>query len=397
MKKNIGLNIEYALVNGFFFIMYCASGSYGYNYLKYSDFGTEWIGFALTLVSVITLVFQMYMAPHLDRSKKWNERRLIIVTMIAIMILNGLLLIVPAGSWIIMVICIVSFALAAANMPFINSLAFAYEAQGKKINYGLGRGIGSIAYAISAAVIGALVSVLGGSDDMIVKILPLYMIITAGITAVCLAVMKDPVKVEDPDQKANTKISYLGFFRKYRKMMVAVAAMALVFFGHMLINTYMIDIVQAIGGDTADQGNAIFIQAVVELPMMAAFGYLLKKFKINTLLVAACVFYTIKHFLIAAAPNMTVFYLAMVFQAFSFAVLTPASVYFAKEHVLPEDRNEGQAVVNAAVTVGGILASFFGGILLSTISVHGVLILGVSVTALGAVLMFIGTRIVSRA
>ena len=39
-------------------------------------------------------------------------------------------------------------------------------------------------------------------------------------------------------------------------------------------------------------------------------------------------------------------------------------------HVAPEDRNKGQAVINAATTIGGLLASLFGGILLSVMSVH---------------------------
>jgi len=49
-------------------------------------------------------------------------------------------------------------------------------------------------------------------------------------------------------------------------------------------------------------------------------------------------------------------YAAMVPQMLSFAILTPASVYFADKYVLSQDRNRGQALMGMTITVGGISA-----------------------------------------
>lgn len=397
MKKDLSLNIKYALISAFYFMMVVGSGSYGYNFLKYSNFDTSVIGIALTLVSVIALVIQTGLAPIIDRSEKWNEKKLILVTMTISIVLFACMLVIPQGSILLLIIAVLGFALTASGIPYLNSLAFAYEQEGRKINYGIGRGIGSAAYAVGAAIVGWLVSWLGGADELIVRILPYYMIATGLLTIACLLSLKDPKKVEVPEEEKNAQISYGEFFRKYKKIFVVLAAMAMLFFCHMLINTYMIDVIKEIGGNTTDQGNAIFLQAMVEIPTMFLFGVILKKFKVNSLLMFAAFSYVLKHALICFAPNLPVFFMAMVLQMFSYAVIIPASVYFAEEHVAPEDRNKGQAVVNAATTIGGLLASLFGGILLSVMSVHGVLLVGLAVTVVGAVVMVIGIQVVKKA
>lgn len=395
MNKNIELNIKYALVSAFYFMMVCGSGSYGYNFLKFSDFNISIIGIALTLISIIALVLQTFIAPIIDRSDKWTEKKLILVTIITSIVLYICMLMIPAGSILLLVITVIAAALTMAGMPYLNSLAFAYEQEGYKINYGIGRGIGSASYAIGGAIIGALVGFLGGADGMIVKVFPYYMIVTGTLAVLCLLTMKSPKKVEAEEEVV--KISYGEFFAKYKKIVIVLVAMIMLFFTHMLINTYMIDVIQDIGGTTVDQGNAIFIQAMVELPTMFLFSLILKKVKVNTLLIFASVCYVLKHALICFAPNVPVFFIAMALQMLSYAVLVPASVYFAQENIDPADRNQGQAIMNATTTVGGLLASFFGGFLLSAMSVHGVLVLGLVITVLGAATMIIGVRSMKKA
>ena len=61
MNKNFILNLKYALINAFYFMMVVGSGSYGYNFLKFSKFDTSIIGISLTLVSILALFIQTFM------------------------------------------------------------------------------------------------------------------------------------------------------------------------------------------------------------------------------------------------------------------------------------------------------------------------------------------------
>ena len=218
-------------------------------------------------------------------------------------------------------------------------------------------------------------------------------IATIGVV-MTLQVPKDEKK-EVVEEKA--KISYASFFQKYSNVLMIVAAMICLNFTHMLINNYMINIISDIGGDAGSQGSATFIQAMVELPPMFGFALLLKKFRVDTLMVFSAIAWCVKDILILIAPNMAVYYFAMVFQMFSYAIIIPASVYLVDEYIASEDRNQGQAVMGAAGTIGGLFASFIGGFLLSLLSVRATLYVGIAVAVVGVLFMLIGMKKLKKA
>lgn len=62
------------------------------------------------------------------------------------------------------------FAFDAIN-PLLNAISVAYNGNGFYINYGVGRGIGSFAYAVAALVIGKVMAVFG-ADWMLLMSAP---------------------------------------------------------------------------------------------------------------------------------------------------------------------------------------------------------------------------------
>lgn len=385
--KYKNLNLKYALINCFYFFLVCGTAGFANNYLQYKGLDTSVIGILLTLVNIIALIGQTTMAPIVDKSKKWNEKKYILFTLAIAIVCYALMMFIPGESAFMMVLAVVGFACASIGIPYLNSIAFIYEKVGFKINYGLGRGVGSAAYAIAALIIGQLINFKDAS------ILPIWLLIMAVLDVIVIATLQVPEdEVETKEVKEESKVSYTAFFKKYSNIMLVVLALILLFFTHMLINNYMINIVEAIGGDAGSQGTATFIQALVELPPMFAFVYLLKKFRIDTLMIVAAISWAIKDILILVAPNMTVYYFAMILQMFSYAIVVPASVYFADQYIDSEDRNQGQTIMGAAGTIGGLLASFIGGILLSVLSVRATLYVGMAVAVLGAILMVVGVH-----
>lgn len=385
--KYKNLNLKYALINCFYFFLVCGTAGFANNYLQYKGLDTSVIGILLTLVNIIALIGQTTMAPIVDKSKKWNEKKYILFTLAIAIVCYALMMFIPGESAFMMVLAVVGFACASIGIPYLNSIAFIYEKVGFKINYGLGRGVGSAAYAIAALIIGQLINFKDAS------ILPIWLLIMAVLDVIVIATLQVPEDEEETKEvKEESKVSYTAFFKKYSNIMLVVLALILLFFTHMLINNYMINIVEAIGGDAGSQGTATFIQALVELPPMFAFVYLLKKFRIDTLMIVAAISWAIKDILILIAPNMTVYYFAMILQMFSYAIVVPASVYFADQYIDSEDRNQGQTIMGAAGTIGGLLASFIGGILLSVLSVRATLYVGMAVAVLGAILMVVGVH-----
>jgi PPP family 3-phenylpropionic acid transporter len=302
-----------------------------------------------------------------------------------------------------MIIAVICFTFASIGMPFLNSMAFIYEKDGQKINYGLCRGIGSAAWAIGSSLIGQLWSIMGKT------ILPWYVVGFAALSLLLVSLMPTPsaeaeAAAENETAKAETAkdLSYGAFFSKYGKAMIVAAAMILMYFCHMLINTYMAKVIANIMGDAAGatgavesvQGNALFIAAMVELPTMFLFSKIIEKVSIHKVMIFAAAVWSLKHALTWLCPNVITLYIIMVLQMLSYAALVPALVYFANEIAEPQDRNKSQAIFAATATVGSLLASLAGGQLFQFMGVSSVLLIGVIASCIGTVLMFIGVRAV---
>ena len=383
------LNLKYAFINCFYYMLMCGAMGFANNYLQYKEFGTSLIGIILTVVSIGALIGQTGMAPVVDHSEKLNEKRFILITLVVTSISFLLIAFLPDGSPLIILFWILGGAFGSMGLPYLNSIAFIYEKEGQKINYGLGRGIGSASYAVAGFIIGQLIS------RMNAGILPYWLFIMGVLTFISVLSLPVPERIrgEEKDiekEKTGKKTGYGAFFRKYHDILLVCISLICLFFCHMLINSFMLDVIRNIGGNAADQGNATFIQAMVEMPPLFAFAWLLKKCGVDKLMLIGAVFYSIKHILVLIAPNMTVYYIAMVLQMFSYAIIVPGMVYFADEHIAAEDRNQGQAIMTAMTTIGNLLASFCGGMMISALGVHTALLIGTVISVIGTILMAVG-------
>ena len=376
------LNLKYSLINAFYFMVMCGSAGFANNFLQAKGLETSVIGMILTGVSILALFGQTGMAPIIDRSEKLNEKKFIIFTLLVSIAMVALLCFIPDGSMLVIPITILGFAFASMGVPYLNSIAFIYESEGQTINYGLGRGVGSAAYAVAGLLIGQLISRTSA------EVLPYWIVGNSVLALLVVSTLQVPQKVEKKEtEEAQPKGSYIEFFKKYSDIVMVIVALICLYFCHMLINSYMINILENIGGTAADQGNATFIQALVELPPMFLFALILKKFKVDHIMAFAAVFYSIKHIMILMTGNLVMYYAAMVMQMVSYALIVPATVYFADSHIAPEDRNQGQVLMGATGTIGGLLSASIGGILIQAVGVHTTLVIATGVSVIGTLLM----------
>ena len=394
------LNARYALCNAGFMLLISGSLGFAYNFLSQSGFTPGTIGTVMSIVSLMGVFIGPAAGDLVDRSDKINQKIFITGAMIICACLCGLLLVIPKGSFLILPVIMLAFASSTVGMPLLNGMAFVYEKSGGVINYGLCRGIGSVAYAVGSNIVGRLWGAFGRNT------LPIWVIMGAILTIVAINLMPNPPKqVAAKGKKGATQeqsISVLQFFGKYPKTVPVIAALVLLYFCHNVFNTYLGAVLGDIMKGSTDeqiaavQGNALFIQAMVELPTMFGFALILKKLSVNQVMGLSAIFYSIKHIVLLLARNIPMFYAGMILQMLSFAALTPAVVYYANQQVNDEDRNKGQAVFTTANTVGGLLASFVGGWIFQLLSVRAGLTVAVVASVLGTVLMVIGTGLTAN-
>lgn len=384
------LNLKYALINIFYMFLICSTVGYAANFLLAKGFSNSAVGAVLSCVSIFGVVLQAVFAPLIDRSDKLTEKGFVSITLIITAVIALAMYFMPDASVLLLVLTTVSFSAASSGLPFINSIAFIYEKVGQTINYGLCRGLGSAAYAVGSLLIGRFLSISFQNGRLPSDYLPLIYASMALFTLIMVQTLEIPEAETSTDSPKAGKINYGQFFRKYSHILPVLAGMVMIYTCHMLINNFMIHVITNVGGDSSNQGTALFIQAMSELPPMFLFAKIMQKKDVDSIMALAGICFTVKHLLVWLAPDIRMLYLSMAVQMLGYALLIPSSVYFANKHFDEQDRNQGQAVTAWTTTIGGIIASLLGGVLMDHLAVSTVLLIGFLISLAGTLLMVKG-------
>ncbi len=156
---------------------------------------------------------------------------------------------------------------------------------------------------------------------------------------------------------------------------------------HVLIDNFMLQIMQSLGGGTENLGLALSIAAFVEVPAIWLYGKLRRRLSDQTFLVFAVWPWAFKTFLIFLAESPTAIYAAEVLQFCSYAFYTPSIVCCVDRWFPPESRLRGQSLVGSAYTLGCVLAAVLGGTLLDALGVPATLLILVGIACMGAALV----------
>lgn len=392
--ENKSLDIRYACIHGFYWMLCCSMIGYASVFLLDKGFTNTTIGTVLAIANILAVFGQPAVASYMDKTSKLSLRMLISLILVVIIALSLVLCFLTGASMVMVVLTIVAFTLMLTLQPFINSLTFAFEKNGIHINFGLARGIGSVAYAVMSLILGNLVAAFSP------ELLPFFYV---GLSLCALFFVytfflpghKDEI-VHQEKETEHDQLSMGQFIKKYKTFMLLLVATVLLFFDHSVINNFFIQVVNHINGNSADMGNAIFLAAVLELPTMALFTKFQQKIGCKNMMLISAVFFSVKHVLTYFAVNMFMIYVAQVMQMLAYAVFIPASVYYVSQLVEEHDMNKGQALVTGAMTLASVFASLAGGVLLDALGVSKVLMIGAIISVLGTICMFISVEDVDQ-
>ena len=388
MKKIMSIDIKYSAIQVLYYGSFCALMGYASVYLLDKGFTSSIIGIVLALVSVLSVFTQPAVGSFVDRNQKISIRKIVCLFVAVAVLFSIGLLFLGKGSFLILIFFVGVATFMMTITPLLNSMAFVFEKYGIEINFGLARGLGSAAYAIVSILLGYLVEATGAYVlPIIYIILNILMIIVTYSFVVPKNIrsqgMVETQEVEEVEEE-QSQLSWIEFAKKYQKFIGLCLGLVLVYFTHTIINNFFIQVITPIGGTESQMGTAVFLAAILELPAMACFSKLREKLGVNKLIAIAVIMYIVKHAITAFAPNIIFIYVAQVFQMFSYAILTPATIYYVNTIISKSDSVKGQSLITMAYTGSGIIANLIGGFMIDSIGVSAVLLIGVGISVLGA-------------
>lgn len=191
-------------------------------------FGNTTIGIVLSISNILAVFGQPAIASYMDKTTKLSLRMLISIILVAIIVLSLILSFISGASIVMVVLTITVFTLMLVLQPFINSLTFAFEKNGIHINFGLARGIGSVAYAVMSLILGNVVAIFSP------ELLPYFYV---GLSLCALLFVytfylpggKDEI-VHEEKQEEHDQLSMGQFIKKYKTFMFLLVATVFLFF-----------------------------------------------------------------------------------------------------------------------------------------------------------------------
>lgn len=395
-KENLYPTTRYSFVQGSFWMSFCIILSYASVYLLSKGFHNSEIGIIIAIAGTVSAVLQPVIASVADKAVK-VPLRYIIAFLAVIAVCTSTALLVPNLYWLLIAIFYaVLLAVLQILTPLINALGMQCVNRGIPVNFGVARGVGSIAFAAASFAAGNIIENYGTTIIPIMIIAFYSILLIAGLTF--RFSMAD--KEIEPDRGTalirDREKGGFAFLKQYRKFFLLLLGITLVFISHNMLNGYVFQIVSYHDGGSKEMGIVIAIAAMVELPTMMAFSVINKKISCSTLLKVAGTFFALKAVLTWMAVNLTMIYAVQLIQILGFALFIPASVYYVNQLMKDKDRVKGQAFMTMTNTLGSIGGSLFGGILLDQAGVPVMLFVSSLAAVLGAVIIYISTEKCAR-
>ena len=383
------LTRHFSMIQAIYIMGYCSIFSYAAVFLLARGFTNSQVGLTLTLSSVLGLLVQPLVASFADKTKKLSLRSIVAVMLLIMILFAVLLYIIPKPVLGVGILYVILLTFFATQVPLVTTMSMDHINNGVPINFSLARGIGSFAYAILSIGLGYLVDDFGAGVIMLVNI-------ALGLLGLVLVLSFQKAKRSgDDDVGGEVKPTGLLEFAKNNKRFIGVVgSISILFFSHVTISTFMIQIIENVGGSSADMGMANSIAAIVELPAMALFPLLYMRIhNAGLLMKLSGVAFIIKTVVTLLAPSVFWVNVSMSLQFFAYAMFIPASVYYVNEVISGADQNKGQALMGMVMGISGLLGNILGGLMLdSRGGVSFMLTVGLGVSVMGFVMLLLIDR-----
>ena len=382
------LNIQYSLLHIAYWAAFASFAGYQTALLLERGFSSGDAGVFASLRCLAGIVSQPVIGGWADRHPEVSLKKILNLYLAGSLVANLLFYVVHPGfvgtAWIILLLG----TLELNAYPLLDSMAVQFINAGIDVNYSLGRGMGSLAYAVSCVAVGQQAARLGVESTLIT-----HAVLLVALMAAVAAYPAFPQQMLSDRQKTARPHSVLWILRQNPAFTLMLAASFFAMVSVLPIASFMVTIIGDRGGDDGWMGFALFLVGASEFPAAVLFRRLWRRFGSRRMMVLSITFMAVRTLLTLLAPGVFWTLAVQTVQLLGYGLFTPASVYYANENVSVADRVRGQSVMMVASNglggvVGNLIAGYaidFGGVraMLAVLTACGVIGIVLAVLAAG--------------
>ena len=353
------------------------------------------IGICMGVASIGSFFAQILFGEALNRQGRSGLRRFLLAAA-GILLLGNVVLLLPIGRLLAVTLFLAGCMLLTMFPAFLDAASM-YELQrGVPVDFGIGRGTGSLGYAVCSALVGRLLLRFGTSSIFCTGAV-LSAVLIGGILWFFAAAdqqIRDNYFLEVPTQeKKESRSNGLNFtfLTAYPRYAVLLTGCVLLMMGHTYTSNFRYQIISHKGGDEGGMGLAAAIAACAEVPVLFLFGRISHRLRCDQWLKLSALLLILKMALGYWAAGTSSFLFSELFQS-GYALYVVSSVYYTGAVIPHGDVINGQAYLHAASTLGVLLSLLTGGAILDYFGVQSLLFTGVIALVIGTVITFLGAE-----
>ena len=386
--------LKLRLLYGGIQLFYWAGGSvalgFAVAFLQALGFGNAQAGTVSAFASLLGCLLMLAVSRRIDRGGAGAVYRWSWLLVLGQTLALGSILLLRKQAFAAALFYTLYLALTLTLSSTVAKLYIDLKRGGVPIRFGIARGFGSLGYALTSLSAGFLLA----------RFHP-FVLLPAGqglflLMGLLLLPLRRGAPAEEPAAREETgaaPAAPLGaFLLQSRLFLLLVAGISLVSAANKTLTTFLVNVVQSVGGNTEDFGAVSGYLALIEVPATFLFVWLKKRWRLSALLVASMCFYTLNIAGYTFAGSVTMLLLASSLHAFSTGIFQPASVDYVRQ-IIP---HEHTGLAQAMMTGGPLLFSFVStigfGRLLDGYRVSVTLSLLLALAALGTALCFFCVR-----
>ena len=343
------------------------------------------ISIVLGITTALSCVAQLLLAELIARIPKLTVYRVLLTLsglLLACALLMGVESTAPAITGLGLGLILLQVLPAMANSIGMDSLS-----QGSPLDYDIARGIGSGGYSLLSLVTGMLVSRLGVGVLWVLTLADTLVFLGGVIWFHRAGEITAPSKERVKEKREGS------FLRAYPRFALVLLGSIVLMVSHNLVCSFLLQIVVSKGGDASHQGIAAFVSAITEIPVMFAFGWLLKKKGVSFWFGFSAAVFVLKPLLLYAATGVWGVYAAQTTQMIGYAVYVMASAYYAGSATDSSDMVRAQSYMTSAIPIGSLIANFTGGFLCQYYTPQGMLLVSTAAAVIGGIIVIAGIRL----
>lgn len=373
------LQTKYNLLHILFWLISCSLNGFVAIYLKNKGLDNTLIGIVTGSSCILITFISPMVSKFVEKSEKITIPKMMDILMLVSSALFLLISFVNVPAFLLVLIYITNLTLFLTAVPLLSTIAMNYNARGKEINFGLSRGMGSVSYAASAVLLSNMIDFLN----------PNWLSAVYAVSAVLFLglIHTLPDYVEEKGHQESSG-SVLTVIKKYKTLTFVLLGWAFAFAASSSLSTYLINVVDNLGGNTKIYGFAIFVMAASEMPAMAVTRKLMRKFDAMSLILVSGICYIFRNIMVALAPNLVFLFAGMLFQSVTYGLLTSVLTYYVADTCEKQDQVMGQTLIGMMTTgLGSMLGNVLGGVLQDMFGLQAMLLFVTVSTLIGIVIM----------